>query len=104
MLALVLRLSCNAPFSLNADVDTCCFCACSRHQGKGLDCKGVCNAPAAKTTFRMKMPSASDAMAGKWPGDWVKTAGQSYEEMPYGRVFADAVLLPNGQVRMQADG
>lgn len=70
-------------------------------QGKGLDCKGVCNAPAAKTIFRMKMPTVTDALAGKWPGDWVHTNGQSYEEMPYGRVFADAVLLPNGQVGVQ---
>lgn len=66
-------------------------------QGKGLDCKGVCNAPAAKTIFRMKMPSAKDALAGKWPG-WVTTAGQSWEDMPIPRVFADAVLLPTGDV------
>lgn len=67
-------------------------------QGKGLDCKGVCNAPAAKTIFRMKMPTITDALAGKWPGGWVTSNGQSYEEMPIGRVFADAVLLPNGKV------
>lgn len=69
-------------------------------QGKGLDCKGVCNAPASKTIFRMKMPTMANALAGKWPGDWVSSGGKNYEEMPLGRVFADAVLLPNGQVRV----
>lgn len=68
-------------------------------QGKGLDCKGVCNAPASKTVFRMKMPSVQDALAGKWPKDWVNSNGKKYEDMPLGRVFADAVLLPTGQVR-----
>jgi hypothetical protein len=59
----------------------------------------VCNAPASKTIFRMKMPTMANALAGKWPGDWVSSGGRNYEEMPIGRVFADAVLLPNGQVR-----
>jgi hypothetical protein len=68
-------------------------------QGKGLDCKGVCNAPASKTIFRMKMPSMADALAGKWPKDWEWAGNKNYEEMPIGRVFADAVLLPNGKVR-----
>jgi hypothetical protein len=67
-------------------------------QGKGLDCKGVCNAPASKTIFRMKMPSVGDALSGKWPKDWVNSGGRAYEEMPIGRVFADAVLLPTGQI------
>lgn len=68
-----------------------------------MDCKGVCNAPASKTIFRMRMPSMKDALAGKWP-TWVQTSGRSYEEMPIGRVFADAVLLPNGQVRARVCG
>jgi hypothetical protein len=59
----------------------------------------VCNAPASKTIFRMKMPSVADALSGKWPKDWVNSGGRNYEEMPIGRVFADAVLLPTGQVR-----
>jgi hypothetical protein len=67
-------------------------------QGKGMDCKGVCNAPAAKTIFRMRMPKASEALKGKWPKDWVWSGNQKYEEMPLPRVFADAVLLPNGKI------
>lgn len=68
-------------------------------QGKGLDCKGVCNEPAAKTIFRMKMPTAAEALAGNWPKDWVWPNGdKKYEEMEFPRVFADAVLLPNGNV------
>lgn len=51
----------------------------------------------------MKMPSVGDALAGKWPG-WVTSNGNSYEEMPIGRVFADAVLLPTGQVRETETG
>lgn len=47
----------------------------------------------------MKMPSVADALSGKWPKDWVNSGGRNYEEMPIGRVFADAVLLPTGQVR-----
>lgn len=74
----------------------------TKPQGKGLDCKGVCNAPASKTIFRMKMPTMANALAGKWPGGWVSSSGRNYEEMPIGRVFADAVLLPNGQVRVCA--
>jgi hypothetical protein len=46
----------------------------------------------------MKMPSMADALAGKWPKDWEWAGNKNYEEMPIGRVFADAVLLPNGKV------
>lgn len=67
-------------------------------QGKGMDCKGVCNAPAAKTIFRMRLPKASEALKGNWPKDWVWSGNQKYEEMPFPRVFADAVLLPNGKI------
>ncbi|GBF98436.1 hypothetical protein Rsub_11081 [Raphidocelis subcapitata] len=66
-------------------------------QGKGLDCKGVCNEPASKYIFRMKMPSIGDALAGKWPY-WSKVDGKGYEEMPWPRTFTDAVLLPNGKI------
>jgi len=67
-------------------------------QGKGMDCKGVCNQPAANTIFRMKMPSAQEALKGNWPQGWVMTNDKKYEEMPLPRCFADAVLLPNGEV------
>jgi hypothetical protein len=46
----------------------------------------------------MKMPSAQDALKGNWPQGWVMTNNKKYEEMPLPRCFADAVLLPNGEV------
>ncbi|KAF8059661.1 CA1 [Scenedesmus sp. PABB004] len=67
-------------------------------QGKGMDCKGVCNAPASNTIFRFKLPTLAAALAGNWPGDWQWSGGRKWEEMPLPRVFADAVLLPNGQI------
>lgn len=67
-------------------------------QGKGLDCKGICNEPASKYIFRMKLPTISDAKSGRWPRYWEFNGQKQYEEMPWPRVFADAVLLPNGKV------
>lgn len=63
-----------------------------------MDCKGVCNAPASKTVFRMKLPGVQDALKGNWPAGWVKAGDKLYEEMSLPRVFADAVLLPTGQI------
>ncbi|KIZ03620.1 glyoxal or galactose oxidase [Monoraphidium neglectum] len=67
-------------------------------QGKGLDCKGICNEPASKYIFRMKLPTVKQALAGEWPKYWAFTGAKQYEEMPWPRVFADAVLLPNGKI------
>ena len=49
---------------------------------RAVDCKGVCNEPASKYVFRMKMPSLADALAGKWP-KWEYSGGKPYEEMPW---------------------
>lgn len=67
-------------------------------QGKGMDCKGVCNAPAADTIFRYRLPTLRAALAGNWATDWVWSGNAKWETMPSPRVFADAVLLPNGEV------
>ncbi|KAI8472424.1 MAG: hypothetical protein J3K34DRAFT_414131 [Monoraphidium minutum] len=67
-------------------------------QGKGLDCKGICNEPASKYIFRMKMPSMKDALEGKWPRYWEFSGSNQYETMPWPRVFTDAVNLPNGKI------
>jgi hypothetical protein len=48
-----------------------------------VDCKGICNAPASDTVFRLRLPSAKDAMLGKWPRYWqFANAKDQFERMP----------------------
>jgi hypothetical protein len=48
-----------------------------------VDCKGICNAPASDTVFRLRLPSAKDALLGKWPRYWqFANAKDQFERMP----------------------
>jgi hypothetical protein len=72
-------------------------------QGKGNKdgCAGECELPASPYVFRMAFPAnPRDAIAeGKWPKSWqYSTNTAAYETMSSPRLFADAVLLPNGKV------
>jgi hypothetical protein len=48
-----------------------------------VDCKGICNEPASKYIFRMKLPTVKQALAGEWPKYWAFTGAKQYEEMPW---------------------
>jgi hypothetical protein len=72
-------------------------------QGKGNKdgCAGECELPASPYVFRMKFPAdpKKAIYGGDWPKSWqYSTATQAYEQMSSPRLFADAVLLPNGKV------
>jgi len=72
-------------------------------QGKGNKegCAGECELPASPYVFRMAFPrSPKEAIqGGGWPKSWqYSTSTAAYETMSSPRLFADAVLLPNGKV------
>jgi hypothetical protein len=72
-------------------------------QGKGNKngCAGECELPASPYAFRMAFPAdpKQAIYGGNWPKSWqYASSTQAYETMSTPRLFADAVLLPNGKV------